>query len=433
MKKTRFVRLALVSSVLLPLSVFAQSSRESLQKKLDYARWLKTRIESGQAPCQSESCKLQKAAHLNEAFQKSDMLPPRFRSTQARAFSAAYQMTDDPWIRPQEFFPDDLAAWQSWWERRFRNDGQRSSDWMTYSNEVLRSYAGLDAFVDRLSKASAADQKLLSDAFDRGALRIGFLLREVPLLMMQAEALRADGQTQQSENMRERALKLSVEREGLEKNFKGQFEGVIVKLFPRQSFKQAISALHVSHQWMEALGYSKAQDPALLKKLRYFRDLLKKINTDIQSYNDLEFGVVGLKNFHSTTNPLIATQQEAIIQSFLDIVDSLGRTVASIGTFYAAQAAMAGFTQSVFWRIVPIVTGSTAAVYWDVDWESQFWTTSDISGQLNSAIPRLEEEFEKRFEDLLKAYTTVCQRIESLEAELNSLQTNNQYREGVSL
>jgi hypothetical protein len=423
----------MIGVLALPTAVLSQPSREGLQKKLDYARWLKARIESGQTPCYDSACQLQKSDHLQRAFQKAEMLPSSFQSERLRAFQAAYQMIDDPWIRPEAFFPQDLDEWRQWWEHRFRNDSQRSAIWMAYSQEILRNYAGLDTLIDRLNQVSPKEKSLLKECFDKGALRIGFLLRETPRLYIESERLNSLGRPQEAEAARNLALKLSVEREDLEKNFSGQYEGVMLRLFPRVSFKQIISAFHVATHWMEALGYSDIESPALVRKLRYFRDALRQIHGEIQSFNDVEFGVLGLKNFHTSVNPLIASQQEIIIQDYLDVVDGLGRAVASVGSFYLAHSVMAGFTESVFWRIVPLAAASTLAIEFDFELESLFWTPSTLTGQLQSQMPQLEEESEKRFKELLRAYQTVSKKIEDLENQLSLSEISNLNLEGVNL
>jgi hypothetical protein len=423
----------MIGALALPSAVISQPSRESLEKKLNYARWLKTRIEIGQAPCYDSPCQLQKSHHLQNAFQKAETLPLSFQSERLRAFGAAYQMIDDPWVRPEAFFPEDLQEWRQWWEHRFRNDSERSSSWMAYAQEVLRNYAGLDLLIDRLNQLSAKDKSILKECLDKGALRIGFLLREAPLLHIEAERLLSLGRIQAAETTRNSALKLSMEREELEKNFSGQYEGVMLRIFPGVSFRQIISAFHVATLWMEELGHSDLQSAALLRKLKYFRDALRQIHTEIQSFNDVEFGVLGLRNFHTSVNPLVAHQQEIIIQSYLDVVDGLGRSVASLGTFYLAHSVMAGFTESVFWRIVPLAAGSTLAIEFDFELESLFWTPSSLTGQLGSQLPKLEEESEKRFKELLRAYQTVSKKIEDLENQLSLSELSNLNLEGVNL
>ncbi len=431
---TNFISKTLIMVALaLPSAALSQPSRESLQKKLDYARWLKTRIESGQTPCFDSSCQLQKSDYLQRAFQKSELLPPSFQGERKSAFSASYQMIDDPWVRPETFFPEDLQEWKQWWEHRFRNDSQRSATWMAYSQEILRNYAGLDTLIDRLSKMTVKDQGLLRECLNRGALRIGYLLREAPRLHIEAERLQSIGRVAEAETTKNLALKLSMEREALEQNFSGQYEGVVMKLFPRVSFKQIISAFHVATLWMEALGHSDLQNPALIRKLKYFRDALRQIHNEIQSFNDIEFGVLGLKNFHSSVNPLFAHQQEAIIQEYLDVVDGLGRAVASIGTFYVAHSVMAGFTESVFWRVIPLAAGSTLAIEFDFELESLFWMPSSLTGRLQAQIPQLQEESEKRFLELLKAYQTVSTKIQDLENQLSVSEIPNLNLEGVNL
>ena len=433
MTKTFVFKFLFLAGVLEPTLGFSQSTPENLQRKLDYARWLKDRIENGQSPCQQDSCQLQKASILSQAFQKSEMLPSAFKQERSQAFEAAFNMIDDPWIRPESFFPESLRDWQAWWEHRFRDDAARANAWMSYSNELMRNYVGLDLLVDRFSSLSTSDRPLMSQALEMGALRIGFLLREAPMMMIEAERIERLGRIADAKLMQKRALELSIERETLEKKFKGEYEGVMKRLFPRTSFKQIVSAFHAGSRWMDVLRYSDIDNPALLKKLRYFRDVLKKIQNEVQSFNDLEFGVLGLKNFNASHNPLIAAQQEAIIQEYLDVVDAVGRTAASIASFYAAQSLMAGFTQSVFWRITPLAAASSWTVYHDFELEAFFWDNSTISGRLNSKIPQLEEETEKRFRDLLKAYQTVCNKIQELEMEIDLSEANNQHPEGVSL
>jgi hypothetical protein len=94
---------------------------------------------------------------------------------------------------------------------------------------------------------------------------------------------------------------------------------------------------------------------------------------------------------------------------------------------------MAGFTESVFWRIVPLAAGSTLAIEFDFELESLFWTPSSLTGQLGSQLPKLEEESEKRFKELLRAYQTVSKKIEDLENQLSLSELSNLNLEGVNL
>jgi len=396
----------------------AQSALSKLEQSLKQTKSLLDRVEKGKSPCFSIDCQHEKSKILNETRRLADTISWK-PSPQNEAFQAARFFVAYPFQRPSEEFPETMKQWKAWWERRYSYETKYRFQWMSLVNQITSFYDALDIILRRAKTSSALDKELIQEAWDRQAGRISLLMREHAQLIETAKQEELKGRD--SSDLKQEALALSKEREALEKNFGGSFAAIMQELFPQVEFKRSVSSLAHLQLLAEDYQVTKIFDADFLSHVSYWRSQLKKFSNKLQEFNDLEYGVVGLRNFNTSTNPAVAAEQEIPIQEFLDKFDGTARAATSIAAFYLMTTVLGVATDSILLKIV--IPSGLQLVGSEKDFELSevLWAPAHRTEEILASLPDLQDRMQQRFRDLLKTRSLLLQRIQELESQISEL------------
>lgn len=419
-----FLSIASAVSVASPiLEVFAQSRIEELEATLAKSRELLEKVQRGAAPCHRDECQVKKGQILSSLFNTYESLPQKYSQfipSLESGLSSAHYMVQFPFTQMPMEFPKTLSDWSGWWARRYEYEIQFRAQWLEFLNDTTRLYRAVDLWGKTFTR-SPREKKLIQEAWDRGMGEIAELTLAYQSLAWQASALERTGQKIEAARLSEQARSLRLRSEELESQFAGSFRNVISALFPAGDFKSTLTSLSL---WKRILDLNQSPDvlgDLTKQRVAYLRTTLKKISGAQNDFNDLEYGVIGLNNYYSSVNPEIMLDFEALIQDYLNLVDMGGRAIANtIGFFVMGEVTNAMFASKLMRYAIP-TAASAYSTHQDFDPTTMIWEKSDISRQIDSALPRWRDEMALRLQNLHRAHKGLIEKIQELEAELNQL------------
>ncbi len=394
-----------------------------LETRLATAQELLKRVEEGQAPCYSHECQYQKNQLLNEAFRRSTLLPSdglKILTYRDQAMEGAYQMVGKPFQRPGDEFPKTLKEWSRWWKLRMSHEHIYRGQWLAFVNQAFSTHSALDLILKKAS-ASPSQIPLIEEAWSRGAGQIFTLMREHASLMRQAAVLRDLGKIKQAESLSVQATRLREQRESLENEFGGVFRSVMEKLFPGLSFEKIGNAFFYLNVIVEFERETQIFSPRTLSRLQFWRAELKRLLKSLQNYNDLEYGIVGLNNFNTTTNPAVSIEMELPIQKFLDTFDQTARMGTQIGAAYLMSSAYSLAGLGYLAQSLTFTGLNLTANEYDFDFTLLLWEPATRTQALEALLPELKDQMNSRFKDLLRARKELKRLIQDLETQIQSL------------
>jgi len=413
--------------LLIPLSMAAgrltAQTTDQIRTEIKKIQTFLDRIDNGATPCFSSECQTQKYDLLTKIFNVSQTLPgtgTEMLKSLNSAIETATFMVDHPYQLGSDVFPQSLKEWKYWWAKRYSHEQEYRNQWFAFVGEAFAVWESLDIFISA-SKTDAETQALIQEAWDRGSAEISKLYHEQSWLADRAGVMKALGEQNEAERLMQEAQRAIQRRQELERNFfGGRFRSVMEELFPRLDFKKICAAQARMQYFMSATTSNQLFSRQTIQELSYWRSRLQSLNNLVKTYGDLEYGAVGLKNFHSMTNQAYAVEYEIIIQDFLDKVDLSGRVAANVGATYLMTIAFAASAYPTFVFIGTSTGLNYANAQYNFDMTEYLWASSNRSDQLQSLLPRLKEDMEKRLADLLRSRTILSQRLNHLNDLLNA-------------
>ncbi len=392
------------------------------------------KVVNGREPCFSADCQKQKSQLILKVFDLSNQIPyvdKVFLRDRREAVESGFRLIRKKFEMPKKGseFPRSINEWVYYWKKRYSHESELRSVWLAFLSQTYALYQGLQTYQKILSDPDFSPD-LIEEADERGAGEIARLGVEAAALIQQSAFYSQQGLKSRSLELRQRAFEMTEQREVIEKKFRGQFRAVLSEIFPKLSFQEIISFFELADRWKKSYSsqklFSQSLKNLLLERLQICRQLVQVA----QEFTDLEYGVVGIKNFYTSTNPLVSAESEAIVQGYLDEIESKARLIIDLGSSYFLFKAgpllfdspiLANMALPFLYNILSIQAGQNTS-----EW---IWKPSSRSSQLTQALPALAEQMDSRLLELQKARSALKIKIAQTENEISQLKNLNQRKE----
>jgi hypothetical protein len=418
---SKFLCIGLLTFAFCP--AYSQTSLESLKKNKAILEGFLEKIENGRNPCFSDECQSQKSKLIDDIFDQTTALQAHLTPSLKTGIQSARRLIAHRFIptNSQDKFPESLEEWAYWWKRRSSHENKYRSDWSAFASQVKATREAL-RFYQRAHTRRPATKKLMQDAWNRGAAKNARLMKESSGLMHLAGQLQRLGLEEEAQKAQEQALLAKDESDKIQKKFRGQIKPLLLKLFRSADYGKLVSALAILDQWPDIYETEAFLDEEIANEVNYFYKQYKNLDQKIQDFNELEYGVVGLKNFHTPVNRLSSSENELIIQEVLDRVDESARSFISIGAMLLLfKSGKILFGQTPLAYSFP----SAAFIYAEeknFDLADQIWSRSYRSEEIRSGMPKLRQLMEHRQTELLKLRKILRKKIKQIDLRLIELQ-----------
>jgi hypothetical protein len=390
-----------------------------LQKNRQTLIGLLNKVENGRDPCFSDQCQQQKLNLLGQIYQNAENIPGVDRivlQSRQAGIQSAYDLIRKRFSfrASEDSMPRTAKEWWAYWKKRSNLENELQSSWMGFLSEIYSVSDGLQIYSKTLRRSSE-DRALIQEAWDRGAAEASELMIRAALLSEQASALQSAGNAPAANDLRKQALQLSEKREQIESRFKGQFRGVLESLFPNTSFKGVISFFSLIKSWAPRDLF----EASFSHRLTARADDVKSLSRLAQEFTDLEYGVVGIRNFSSKTNPAIAAEAEVPIQEFLDQVESRVHTLIELGASYLLLRVGRLYFDSPLWANFALpTTYNLLSIEKSWSLSTTLVKPSTRLSLLQQSLPTFEEQMEKRYAELLKTRELIRTKISEIDTQL---------------
>lgn len=392
-------------------SPYASIETSKLQASLAKAIQILDVVENGKRPCYSADCQAQKYNLISEFFQKSSLLPEVGKALlQSRkdGVNSAYALVRKPFVplSMENAFPESFREWKQWWVKRYDHENQTRSSWMQLVSEIYALRNGVEAYIN-LEKLDSNQLAMINEAWSRGLGRAAELLTSYPKLARETEIAIKQKLETKAQELRQKAAAEKNEFERINREgFNGQFYELLPKLFPQTtSTVQATALLALIQKWQNLTGSREIFDSAFISEMKYRLQELTDLVRIAQNFNNLEYGVIGLKNFYGDSNPEIRTELELIYQGFLDQVDAKGRLIVEDGSLY-------------FFGIIEATVAGIITNQFDFHYSEYIWSKSTRTQELEARLSILKDDMERRRTELFETRKLVKAKIQVYDQEL---------------
>jgi hypothetical protein len=416
--KSKILRCA-ASLCCLLLTNAAATNLSQLEANKILLTQLLSKVETGADPCFSNECQEQKRKRLIEIFRGSENLPgvdQLFLKNRRSGIRSALHLVDEPFrTSDDQLFPRNAEAWASYWKKRSSHDLQLKSTWMNFLAEIYALNDGLQLY----TKISDDKKDLIQQAWDKGAAKISELMIRAAVAASEASYLDAEQRSEDARLFRQKAIDWSAERATLEENFRGQFRAVMESLFPATSFKDIVAFFATIHSFSQLHASNQIFESEFSEPLFAHARDIKNLTRAAQNFTDLEYGVVGLKNFYSPVNPLVTVESEIPVQEFLDQVEARAQMLLELGTSYFLLKAGGLFFDSKW-----LANSALPTLYslWSIEKgfsvSTFFLAPSQRTAQLQSSLPPLSEQMERRNVELFKIRKLLVEKISQTDEQI---------------
>jgi hypothetical protein len=414
----------LVTSIASP--GLAQADFSKIQKNKEAALQLLEKIENGRNPCYTDECQNKKVGLLGDVFQISSLLPEMggaFLPTRERGIDSGYTLVRKRFVPPsmKNAFPSTLKEWKQWWLKRSDHESKIRSDWMRLVSEIYSLQQGLRMYIE-VARGSEEQHAQIEEAWQRGLARAAELLTTYPRLVRDASMADAQNDKAKAAQLRKEASLQIEEFNSLNRDkFENQFYPLLQALIPQaKTQEQVVAFLILTQRWMNFSGDSRhVFDPSFINELKYRYKQIVALTHAAQDFNDLEYGVVGIKNFFSEVNPAIRTELELVYQGFLDTVDETARQIVDIGSLYLLSMTGTQLFGAGFLGQYAFPTGaSLLGTQFHVSANEILWAPSTRTEELKARHDDLEADMERRRMELFESRKALQLKIAQYDLEL---------------
>lgn len=415
----------ILGSCFLAFSSVKAQSLDQLHQGLRLAENLLFRIEQGSQACHSSSCQKTKSATLHKIYRDSQLLSflgPEFidqaetsMQSARKLVRAAIKRTDLPPHQPQ-----NLTEWTKVFERRYAHDIENTISWLAFAAKIESLRASLQYLAQGFKHLESNEKKEFQKLWERGLAEVLADQRRIQELSVLRDQSRRDGNEVAAE-------KLDAEKLELMKKSRDWFEEHEISLITIQrrffsdlEFSRIIDLVKALNLWSDFFGNPNILSESLAQKSQIIDPSLRTLVRDIQSFNDLEFGVVGLDNFSTMINPALAAgweiQVQNRLQSHLESIQFLMDAGQSL-LLLSASMALGGSSRWLQFGIF-----GTASYFQDVE----DFRVSDALFQTSDRITRLQQlemfwssRMQKRYVELKSTQILLKQKIHELKEQIN--------------
>lgn len=403
---------------------------QKLYERRALAYRLLDRMMNGKTPCFTPACQIQKQKQINRIAQELGDIPRDFLKSRDRGLTSAYRFVKRPLLAPEDlnFFPERWEEWVYWWKKRYSAESQWKAEWTILVAEARALKDSTQTYLS-WNQFTEAHQNLIREAIDRGLFEIAHFSKRSAELRQRLQDLSRPTRNLSSEEIaqRNRAIE-SVEAESqavfeklnsLNERFEHRTRAVVAELFPEDSFEDVMTTLHLLEGWMKLFGTTDLFSRSLKAHLTTRAHALQTLTQQIQDFNDLEYGALGINNFFSTLNPEISGEQELIIQEFLNEVDSTARTAYHLISFFLMNDAYQSLGILSTRAAYLLTSASNFALTWyDIDTSTWILPRSTRFDELRSQFQSTRVRMALKQEELLEKVQIVQDLIPKIEAEI---------------
>lgn len=403
-------------------SIATEKIRASREKAVNVLR----QIETGQSPCYSDDCQTKKFRMVSDVYRQSSLLPKvgqLFLESRADGVQSGYRLVQKKFAPPsmENAFPSTLREWKSWWIKRYDHELETRSNWMRLTSDLYSLQQGMKIYIE-LAKASDEQKSQIEEAWGRGLWRCAELLTSFPNLVLQASQAEAHKNAALALELRREAARQIDEFNTINKEkFQGQFYPMLELLLPQaKTPEQAIALLMLLNHWKQVSGAAHVFDESFQNEMKYRYKEIFALTRTAQDFNDLEYGIVGLKNFYSSVNPAIRTELEMVYQGFLDKVDDTARQIVDLGAFYLLGITGAEIMGPGFLSQYALPTSlSLFSIEFKFEATELLWARSNRTQDLKAHLASLEADMERRRSELFDTRRALKLKIQQYDDELN--------------
>ncbi|MDB5038276.1 MAG: hypothetical protein JWQ35_1804 [Bacteriovoracaceae bacterium] len=417
--------------LILASNLFAieQDSITRLKKNHEALALLLKKIENGADPCFNDVCQKNKSDLVSQIYTYSDSVPgvdQIFLKNRQAGIRSAHDLIRNKFapLDSKDLFPRTSTEWSYYWKKRSSQETEIKSTWMSFLSEVYSLNDGLQIYL-KAARSSEQTKQLIQEAWSRGAADISQMMITAALLIDEAGSLEATGDARAATETRKKAIELSEKREKLEQeNFKGQLRPVLESLFRGVSFQGIVSFFNLTAEWLQHSSSTEIFNSRFVEVMSSRSEDIKALTHLCQNFTDLEYGIVGLHNFYSNTNPEIAAENETNIQEFLDQVESRGRILIELGASYFlmksggfifSSALLGNFALPTAYNILTIQKGE--------NFSDLIWKPTHRTQEIKRSLPTFEDQMERRNAELLKTRKLLKEKLSEIELEISNQTT----------
>lgn len=419
------VALSVLTSVLLTLSAVSATEYASLKETHALLLNYLDRVQNGKQPCYTRPCQLEKRRLLQKIQNKLEVLPSlegRLLPNRRLALSSAYRLVDEPFIYPSSNLdsPQNITEWLEWWKRRYAYESRLHSNWTAFYSAVVSHERALQ-LISSLKKSPR--QKLqLKHWWKRGLGEAARSLRQAVQAFQESSRLAMQGAIEESEAHREESESFFKRVEEFEEAAQIPFRMIVKDIFPDHSLVEATSFLVHYKSWIDFFEPNDILEQHFFDYLNYQKDSIQEISNLIQDFRDLEYGVVGLNNFDSISNPAKSVRHELDIQKRLDVLDESLRAAIELSFFFSFLNFSEAVLGSYRLGILGVSGWSLAAERNNFELSEIYWERSERSTELLQQLPQLEAQMEYRKQELLQTEEALENKIQEIESRLQQSQ-----------
>ncbi len=370
-------------------------------EKLEKIRRLRTKIENGLSPCFSQSCQQQKRTALQKISEAVQQVP--FSIDQGGILSA-HKLLMRPFTThaevTQSSFPETAADWKKHWQLRRQYEVTMRSQWTSFQGSIYKMREATDLLFSIENNTAQRNQFI--EFWKIGIGRAANIMLKQTALYQQMSTLEKTTSDKSAGNrLRHEIQDLSNELSSIEDQFGSKIRFVFSKCFPDRPFYQVVQQLGFLMNWASEFHAVHPLEADFVKHVGYFRKSINEATESSQLFSDLEYGMVGIRNFYSMTNPAVANESEIPVQEFLNQVEAHARWLVDLSASYLLYGAGVSFGKiggATLSSVFPVLSSlQKSASIADLSLPS-----STFSATLERQQPELDDQMENRIQELFK-------------------------------
>lgn len=432
----KLIRLILGASLCISISTgLSGQSLQDLEKGLSIAQELLDKVQNGRAPCYKTTCQEEKSELLHRIYRNAQLLSflgaDLRESIEPGIFAARRMLREKFWQSfESEREPQSIKDWFQFYKRRQIQDIEAEVDWLRFSNEVESLRRSFTLYSSQVLRFSPEDKKFFQEIWDRSYAEILKLYRDAQLLGEEARRVRRSGSEAKAEQIRSQMIENLKRARDLTENLGYTTSEIQARLFPQLELVQITELCLNIQRWVNFLNIDDLFSPSLSDLIRRLDKGLKELYANIQKFNELEYGIVGLNNFLSHQNPAIRAAKEHAILIQLEQKLDYARFVlnagqSTYGMIVAAQ--LGGSSKLLQFGLIGLSNYIQDVLEWRLS--EEILPRSPRIAKLESQYAYWEPRMLQRKEDLIKTEGILLLKIQELESRIRQLNTEGNENE----
>lgn len=410
----------MITALLLPFDLRAQSDEQTgrtLEQILELIDDALVRVRQGAKPCYDTHCQKTKTRLLARSKRLIDWLPEWDPDgVESLAFRSGYRLVDSPFLRPQK------NDWLAWWKRRYQHEFRLRSSWPVLV-QYMADLSSAFRYYQKIYESPSFFKEDFDTYWNNGLSIAAGNLKQAVKLTREASILELEGRELEAERTRERAQRKFAELRDWESEQGERISSIFRKLFPDSESAEALNFVLYLSTWADHFGESDIFHPDFARYLRDQEAYTKAIYRELQKFNDLEYGVIGLAQFSDPESPLRHLEEEIEIQKKIDRYEELFRIGIDTGVFFymvgAANSIAAGSKLLSFGILAPSLY---AKQKWNFDLSASILPSTSYTQELELYAFDLEQSMRRRHKNLKSTEAALLERQARVQAALSALE-----------